>query len=221
MFKLLSILASFLALSLVFPQVVLGVDTPNFPACVSAQGTIVASYPSGTHGIVGDTGTYTGSDTVYKINDVTLVQCFCSENGSGIQTNWWKISSLTEEQLNQLKAEGWVYVPNGAAWGLEDTAYMAKNSNYSCNGGGDLCTNLDGVQTSMPDGYHMSATPNKCVQYELGGPNTSNGTGGGGQVLGLATTGTTSRMLAFGAIGSLILALGLFGNSKQKNRNVK
>lgn len=220
MFKFSVVLSLLLALSMVFPQAVLGVDTPNFPACVTATGTVIASYDSGTHGIVGDSGTYTGSDKVYKITDTTLVQCFCSTNGSGIQTNWWKTSSLTQEQFKQLEADGWIYVPNGAAWGLEDTSYMAKNSNYSCNGGGDVCTNLEGTQTSIPDGYHAGLTPNTCMKYEFGGPPQSSGIGGG-QVLGLATTGTTSRMLAFGLLGSIVLALGLIGNSKQKGSNVK
>ncbi|HEX8965691.1 MAG TPA: hypothetical protein VF820_04645 [Patescibacteria group bacterium] len=43
--------------------------TPDFPACSSPQGSTIASYDSGTHGIPGDSSTYTGSDTVYQVNE--------------------------------------------------------------------------------------------------------------------------------------------------------
>lgn len=211
-----ALLFLFLILSVVSP--VLAVDTPNFPACVSAQGTVIANYPSGTHGIVGDSRTYTGSDKVFSISETTLVQCFCSQDGAGIQTNWWKISSLDEEQLSELKAQGWIYVPTGAVWGLDDTAYMAKNANYSCNPGtSDVCPNLDGIQTSLPNEYHFDNDGINCLKYEYGGPGKSTGTGGGGQVLGLATTGTTSKMLAFGGLGSLILAITMMIDKSRKN----
>lgn len=112
------------------------ISTPTFPSCLSGQiGSVVAHYDSGTHGIVGDTNVYTGRDTVYSVTDTTLVQCFCSPTGSGIQTNWWKVGSLDQEQIQALVADGWIYVPSGLAWGLSDSAYFAKNLNYSCSGG--------------------------------------------------------------------------------------
>lgn len=108
---------------------------PDFPLCSNPQGTLKVSYDSGTHGIVGGTSG-TGSDTVYYTGEDTLMQCFCSTNGSGIQTNWWKISSLTQDEIDQLKKLGWTYIPSGANWGLDDSSYMAKNIDYTCGGGG-------------------------------------------------------------------------------------
>lgn len=108
---------------------------PNFPSCTSPTGTLKVSYPDGTHGIVGNTGTFVGSDAVYIIGDSNLTQCFCAAGGSGIQTNWWKVGSLSLDQIKALQADGWIYVPTGSPWGLEDSAYFAKNISYSCNGG--------------------------------------------------------------------------------------
>lgn len=109
---------------------------PDFPSCVSPQGTLRVTYSQGNHGIVGRATEYRGSDSVYTLTNDTLMQCFCPDSGQdGIQTNWWKFSSLTFEELKTREADGWILVPNGALWGLESVPYLAKNSNYSCRGG--------------------------------------------------------------------------------------
>ncbi len=166
---------------------------PSFPACASPQGTVKVSYPSGTHGIVGDPKNYTGSDTVYTLTDTTLLQCFCAQDGSGIQTNWWKVSSMSQEEVDELVSEGWIYVPNGSVWGLDESAYLVKNNQYSCKGG----TGGGGSSGSGDSG------------------SSSGGTGGGsvsstvGQVLGLATTGDSRLVLGF-LVLTLISLLGAF-----------
>ena len=114
---------------------VLAVDEPNFPLCSNPQGALVVSYNSGVHGIPGDLSEHVGSDKVYSLTSNTLIQCFCSVSGDGIQTNWWMVSSLTDEQKRILQSEGWILIPNGALWGLEEAPYMAKNSNFSCLSG--------------------------------------------------------------------------------------
>lgn len=114
----------------------LAVETPNFPSCSNPQGTIKVSYNEGTHGIVGDTSQYNGSDTVYQLDSGNLTQCLCTTSGQGIQTNWWKVSSLSVEEKQTLINSGWIYVPNGALWGLEETSYFVKNSNYTCSSTG-------------------------------------------------------------------------------------
>ena len=87
---------------------------------------------------MGSTATYTGSDKVYTLDENTTTQCFCAEDGQGIQTNWWKISSLTSDELKILENSGWLYVANGALWGLVEAPYMAINSNYTCGGIGGI-----------------------------------------------------------------------------------
>lgn len=105
---------------------------PPFTSCTSPQGTIKVQHPSGTHGIAGETTNHTGSDTVYNVSGNALTQCFCSDKGEGIQTNWWKITSLTSTNIAVLEREGWIRIPNGTLWGLEEGEYLAKNAPYIC-----------------------------------------------------------------------------------------
>ncbi len=127
-------------ITLFFWQVspVLAVTPPDFPACSAQVGSpIIVSYSSGTHGIVGDSATHTGKDTVYAINSRNVVlQCFCGTDGSGIQTNWWKASSLTDPDIKVLISLGWKYVQNGSIWGLSNEPYIAQHLNYACGGTG-------------------------------------------------------------------------------------
>lgn len=111
---------------------------PSFPSCLNPQGTLKVKYDNGTHGIVGD-GVHTGRDEVYAISDNSLIQCFCPENGNGIQTNWWKTENFTIDEIKSYQDKGWILVPDGSVWGLENIQYLAINLNYSCassNGGG-------------------------------------------------------------------------------------
>lgn len=104
---------------------------PVFPSCSNPQGTLKVSYDSGTHFIVGGSG-QSGSDAVYLTSDTTLIQCFCANSGSGIQTDWWQAGSLSQSDIDQLVKLGWFYIPTGSNWGLEDTPYLARNENYTC-----------------------------------------------------------------------------------------
>ena len=107
---------------------------PSYPSCLNPQGIVKVSYSEGTHGIVGRTGEYKGSDTVYTLNENQIAQCFCASDGNGIQTNWLKADGMTESQIQVLKNQGWVYIPNGSLWGLSNTPYVAYNTDYSCKG---------------------------------------------------------------------------------------
>lgn len=114
---------------------VYAVTAPTFPSCINPQGTLKVQYSDGTHGVPGDTNTYTGADSVYKLTDNTLIQCLCPKNGNGIQTNWWKVSTLSQADIDSLKNDGWIFVPNGSVWGLDNAPYVAKNLKYTCIGG--------------------------------------------------------------------------------------
>lgn len=181
------------------------VNVPNFPLCSNPQGDIVVSYDSGIHGVVGDTSEYSGKDTVYSINENQLVQCLCTDSGSGIQTSWWKVSSLTEEEINILKSQGWVLVPDGSAWGLATSAYLAKNANFSCNvsetnGGGS--GGGDGRSDGRTDSLGCLNTDCSNQQRQALGMSTG--------VLGLATTGSYVFILGVILTGFLFLLSGLF-----------
>jgi hypothetical protein len=153
-----------------------------------------AQYDEGIHGIVGDATQYQGSDAVYTLSEDTLAQCFCAEDNQGIQTNWWEVSSLNQNEIEDLKTQGWIYVSSGAAWGLKDEPYMAKNSEFSCgvgNGGGETSTDQDGVVLANA----VSTT--------------------GGSVLGLAATGDNAKYVAFVSLGMAFVTGGLL--LKKKN----
>lgn len=185
--KLVSILLGsvlvFAAQAFLFAKVAMAIDIPHFPACVNPEGLKIVDI-RGTHGVAGDTTTYTGVDKVYLVNGKEQVtQCLCLDDGRGIQTNWWKISSLNEDQIKILKSEGWVYVPNGNAWGLLEGPYMAQNAGFSCNGSSNG-----------------------------GGPSSSTSSNPIGQVLGLAFTGNILVIYAFLFLGATSILTALFLN---------
>lgn len=59
---------------------------------------------------------------------------------------------------------------------------------------GDVCWNLEGIQTSVPDGYHKDTPDGACNTYEFGGP-PSGGNGPQGQVLGTSTVAGKGQVL--------------------------
>lgn len=156
MLKRLSALVMILTLfgARVGSQDAFALTTPSFPSCANPQGNLHVSYSQGAHGIVGSSAEYRGSDTVYTLTGDTFMQCFCPDNGqTGIQTNWWKIPSLLQDEIQILKNDGWIYIPNGSLWGLEGVAYAAKNSDYSCRGGvGGSQSNASLVSTISTSG---------------------------------------------------------------------
>ena len=132
------------------------VSAPDFPACSTPTGSLKVQYNDGTHGVIGNNAEFKGKDTVYSVNQNQVLQCLCTSDGQGIQTNWWKIPSLTDPEIQVLKNSGWYFVPNGSLWGLDDVSYMAKNNSYACVGGiggGDVLS--------------LAATGNKAKFYSL------------------------------------------------------
>lgn len=169
------------------------IDIPSFPSCVSPAGTLRVEYSNGTHGIVGSGSTYIGSDKVYQLSDTTLTQCFCSSDGIGIQTNWWNASSLSENQINILKADGWHYVPAGNLWGLDDAPYVAKNISYSC----------------LPQSSSTPSGSSSISSSSVSGDGQGGGSQESGSVLGLAATGDSLLLYALAALSILLIFAGL------------
>jgi LPXTG-motif cell wall-anchored protein len=124
---------SFTSIFLSLPIPVYAVNTPNFGSCVNPQGKVIASYKSGKHGIVGMNSEVSGSDSVYQSSNTGVTQCFCPEDGKGIQTNWYDVSNVPQKDIDILKKEGWTFFATGSKWGLKDVPYVAKNADYACN----------------------------------------------------------------------------------------
>lgn len=137
--------------SIVFIRSAYAQTTPSFPSCLNPQGELIISYQSGIHGVPGDQTTYEGTDAVYRPTADTLIQCLCTINGDGIQSNWWNVHALTSEQTSQLVQAGWIRIPDGSAWGLSAEPYLVKNSRYSClggAGGGELSGSVLGLAST-------------------------------------------------------------------------
>ena len=107
--------------------------TPNFTSCLNPQGTVIADYHDGIHGIAGNQNTFTGSDKVFKDQSTGAVtQCFCPTNGQGMQTNWMKAENFSQDEIKTYESHGWVYIPVGSDWGLDPAPYLAQNNSFSC-----------------------------------------------------------------------------------------
>lgn len=119
-------------------------DPPLF-ACNSPVGLVSSQYGNGVHGVPGQANTYAGADTVYQIDDDHVLQCLCPDNAtSGIQSNWWKVSGLSQSDIEYFQRRGWVLVPDGSLWGLAAAPYLVKNDSYACQGGvGGVSTSAD------------------------------------------------------------------------------
>jgi len=131
--KIKFLLASFLSLALVLlvSTVYAEVSPPTFPSCSLQSGSgDIANYDNGLHQIVG-AGLLEGADDVYSQANGNALQCFCAEGDSGIQTVWWRIGDLTSQEIEGFLSQGWVQ-ENGLQWNLENTNYLAKNSEFSC-----------------------------------------------------------------------------------------
>ncbi len=165
-------------------------STPTFPSCVNPQGTVKSHYATGTHGVPGQYEEKRGSDTVYQLsgND-QVMQCFCPENGNGVQTNWLKASNYTEEEIKVLKNEGWIYIADGSAWGLDPRPYVAKNRDYSCK------------STVTP-------TPSQNNSSSNSSSNNVGSTNPLQSVLSLANTGNISFLYSLIVIGTVSFIAG-------------
>lgn len=172
---------------------------PSFPSCVSPQGALKVTYSNGIHGVPGDFSTYQGQDTVYTLSETTLTQCLCVDNSKGIQTNWWKISSMSFEEIEYLKKLSWIYVPDGAAWGLDEGPYMAQSKLYNCGNGED--DDDDDDDDNDDDDHKESSSEPRIGGGEVLGVSTYLG-----DVLGLASTGNIVELA-----GLASLAIGSFG----------
>ncbi|GEM_PF-678015 len=192
------------SLFLPLPVSAQAVSTPSFPTCINPEGEIIAQYLSGTHGIPGNTAEYHGSDTVYRINNNQVLQCFCPENGnSGIQTVWLKTSLLNEEEVSILRRTGWVVIPNGALWGLDPEAYITKNASFECRGvGGGTGGGDNGGGNG---GSSNSSSRSGSSEAGVGGAVLGAATRFP-QILGLASTGNTLNTLIFLAL--ILIAAG-------------
>ena len=199
--------ALFLVLVIILTQTgeIFADEMPQFTSCINPQGNVQASYDSGVHGIVGNSGTFEGKDVVYTVSSNAQTQCFCASDGSGIQTNWVKVSGFSESEIKVLESQGWIYIPNGALWGLTNAPYLALNSDFSCKSSGGSA----GGSGAGTTGSSSSSSSSSNSGSGSGGSVLGSATGGIGQVLGLASTGNTVFVIGTALTSGISLLTGL------------
>jgi|SRR3989344_2425443 len=107
---------------------------PPQATCITPTGKKIVTYLEGIHGVPGNLAAFTGSDEVFNLGNNDALQCFCATNGTGVETIWWSsFTGLTQAEIDNFVAQGWVFVPNGSAWGLSQKPYLAKNTNFFCS----------------------------------------------------------------------------------------
>lgn len=103
---------------------------PEFGSCLNPQWSKTQENNGSNHGVVG-VGTYAGVDSIYETNG-NVLQCLCTPEGKGYQTNWLKAENMSKAEMQELESQGWIYVAYGEDWGLHKSKYMAKNTEYTC-----------------------------------------------------------------------------------------
>ncbi len=124
------LIALLLTAAVAQPAYASGSSTVNFGSCGNPQFGLSQENSGNSHGVV-NVGTFSGVDKVYKSGSNAL-QCLCVDTGKGYETKWLDASGLSESQIKDYKNDGWIFVATGASWGLNDSPYLAKNSEYSC-----------------------------------------------------------------------------------------
>jgi hypothetical protein len=181
---------------------------PEFGSCLNPQWSMTQQNHGSNHGVVG-IGTYNGTDTIYASNG-NVVQCLCTELGKGYQTNWLKATNYSSDQIDNLKSQGWIYVPYGDDWGLDKAPYLAKNSEYTCAN----CTPTPTVSVTPTVTPTTTAgptsTPGPTATSVPATPTPQS------RVLGFAATGSAlmTYIAVFVAAGSLLAGLFLKKFSK-------
>lgn len=113
---LLVVLSSLAVIYVAFLSIASGQE--GFPSCTELEPPgDWAHYDEGWHQIAGN-GLLWGQDDVYSLEDGNFVQCFCSPDGEGIQTNWYPDEGGDED---------------GEEWNLEEGYYSYENIEYSCS----------------------------------------------------------------------------------------
>ncbi|MEK7571576.1 MAG: hypothetical protein AAB553_04845 [Patescibacteria group bacterium] len=156
---------------------------PNFGSCLNPQWSVdqVNNSSNAQHGVI-NIGTFAGIDTIYK-SGANVLQCLCTPEGKGYQTNWMNVKDLSETDIKVYQNQGWIYLTTGASYGLEDSAYLAKNSEYSCK----------------------ECTPTPTPESKVAGDSATNT---GTAITTLAKTGNMAVIAGFFIAGAVFLALG-------------
>lgn len=117
-------------------------------SCPDVKGEVVAEYRNSWNWIVGFSPNQYGNDKVWHVGYDNYIQCFCPVKlagftplfTNGVKTVWLKQSNLTVDQITQRQSNSrWIYVANGADFGLKPEPYWALNDPWDCK---DRCPGM-------------------------------------------------------------------------------
>lgn len=155
-------------------------QTPPQATCITPTGEKIVTYLEGIHGVAGNLNPFTGKDDVFNLGNDDALQCFCATDGTGVETIWWSsFQDLTQEEIDSLISQGWIFVPDGSLWGLATKPYLAKNTNFACS---QTTTTSSNPSQSSSD-TSQSSTPGQVL-----GVSTLAQTGGKGLIITLIYT---------------------------------
>jgi hypothetical protein len=208
---LLTSLAATLYMSAAAPTYANG--TPSFGSCVNPQWQETQVNTGSNHEVI-NVGSFSGTDTIYSSNG-NVLQCLCADNGEGYQTNWLNASGLSNGQIENLEAQGWMYVPYGSDWGLGNGPYLAQNSSYECT----ACTPTPTPTVTPTPSVPVTPTPTQGpTATPAPGPTATPGPGatatpvtqvGAASANNLAYTGNALAILGSLIAGAASLILGM------------
>lgn len=159
-------------------------SVPDFGTCLNPQVSASQENTGSNHGVVGYTNqAFSGTDKIYSLADGNVMQCLCTNDGKGYQTNWLKATNISESDRKVLESKGWEYFADAGSWGLSG-AYLAKTNTYECV----ACTP---TPTTTPG---PTATPTPTAK---------------GEVLGLAPTGNITFIYGLIVAGATALIAGI------------
>ncbi len=79
-----------------------------------------------------------------------------------------RLSLPSQNEIDELKNDGWIFIPNGAAWGLAEAPYLAKNIQYSCVAGSGGTNGGDGGSSSGGSNGSSSSSSSNPVSQGVG-----------------------------------------------------
>lgn len=178
-------------------------QAPEFGSCLNPQWSVsqVNHSSNAQHGVIG-VGSFAGTDTIYK-SGKNVLQCLCTPEGKGYQTNWMSVEGLSSDKIKVYENEGWIYLATGTSYGLDDSAYLAKNIEYTCTE--VSCTptpTVTGTVTPTPTGVGATSTP-APTEAAKGDSAVQNA------VTTLANTGNMALISSLLLAGAASLLLGL------------
>lgn len=173
-------------------------DSTSFPSCLNPQISPSQVNKGSNHGVVGFSTPFSGTDTIFNLSRNNVLQCLCTDNGQGFQTNWLNVSQLSQSEINVFVSQGWTFFANAGAWGLNG-AYVAKTSQFLCSAPTTTPTPTPGQVSSS--NTNPTATP---IPQATNTPTPKKP-----EVLALATTGNILFIYILLLAGGSSFILGL------------